>query len=73
MAYPNMYLTGGLHDPRVPYWEPLKFLSKIREYKTDNNIQVIRMETEQGHFGGSSRYKFIDELSEMYTFVFTRH
>jgi oligopeptidase B len=72
-AYPNMYLTGGLHDPRVPYWEPLKFLSKIREYKTDNNIQVIRMETEQGHFGGSSRYKFIDELSEMYTFVFTRH
>ncbi len=71
--YPNMYLTGGLHDPRVPYWEPLKFLSKIREYKTDKNIQVIRMETEQGHFGGSSRYKFIDELSELYTFVFTRN
>jgi oligopeptidase B len=70
--YPNMYLSGGLHDPRVPYWEPLKFLSKIREYKTDNNAQVVRMETEQGHFGGSSRYKFIDELSEMYTFVFTR-
>lgn len=70
--YPNMYLTGGLHDPRVPYWEPLKFLSKIRENKTDNNVQVIRMETEQGHFGGSSRYKFIEELSELYTFVFTR-
>jgi oligopeptidase B len=70
--YPNMYLTGGLHDPRVPYWEPLKFLAKIREYKTDNNIQVIRMETEQGHFGGSSRYKFIEELAEKYAFVFTR-
>jgi len=68
--YPNMYLTCGLHDPRVPYWEPLKFLAKIREYKTDSNIQVIRIETEQGHFGGSSRYKFIDELSELYTFVF---
>jgi oligopeptidase B len=68
--YPNMYLTCGLHDPRVPYWEPLKFLAKIREYKTDSNIQVIRVETEQGHFGGSSRYKFIDELSELYTFIF---
>jgi len=68
--YPNMYLTCGLHDPRVPYWESLKFLAKIREYKTDSNIQVIRVETEQGHFGGSSRYKFIDDLSELYTFIF---
>jgi oligopeptidase B len=68
--YPNMYLTCGLHDPRVPYWEPLKFLAKIREYKTDSNIQVIRIETQQGHFGGSSRYKFIEELSELYTFIF---
>ncbi len=71
--YPNMYLSGGLHDPRVPYWEPLKFLSKLREYKTDNNVQVVRMETEQGHFGGSSRYKFIEELSELYAFVLTRN
>eukprot|EP01040_Poterioochromonas_malhamensis_P010499 gene10499-11429_t len=70
--YPHMYITGGLHDPRVPYWEPLKFLAKVRELKSDNNVQVVRMETEQGHFGGSSRYKFIDELSELYTFVFTR-
>lgn len=71
-AYPHMYITGGLHDPRVPYWEPLKFLAKVRELKNDTNVQVVRMETEQGHFGGSSRYKFIDELSELYTFVFTR-
>ena len=70
--YPNMYLSGGLHDPRVPYWEPLKFLAKIREYKTDTNTQIIRMETSQGHFGGSSRYKFIDELAEKYVFIFTR-
>jgi oligopeptidase B len=68
--YPNMYLTCGLHDPRVPYWEPLKFLAKLREYKTDSNIQVIRIETDQGHFGGSSRYKFIEELAELYTFIF---
>jgi oligopeptidase B len=56
----------------VPYWEPLKFLAKVREYKTDTNTQIIRMETSQGHFGGSSRYKFIDELAEKYVFIFTR-
>lgn len=70
--YPNLYCTAGLHDPRVPYWEILKLVSKIRENKMDNNIQVIRVETTQGHFGGSSRYKSIEELAEKYAFVFTR-
>jgi oligopeptidase B len=70
LDYPHMFISGGLHDPRVPYWEPMKFLAKIREYKTDSNIQVLRMETEQGHFGGSSRYKSIEELAELYTFIF---
>ena len=72
-SYPHMYCTAGLHDPRVPYWEILKLLSKIREYKTDKNIQVIRIETQQGHFGGSSRYKSIDQLSEKYAFIFSLH
>lgn len=70
--YPHMYCTAGLHDPRVPYWEILKLVAKIREYKSDSNIQVIRIETTQGHFGGSSRYKSIEELSEKYSFIFTR-
>ncbi len=68
--YPHLFISGGLYDPRVPYWEPLKFLAKVREYKKDSNIQVLRMETEQGHFGGSSRYKYIEELAEKYTFIF---
>jgi len=68
--YPHLFISGGLHDPRVPYWEPLKFLAKVREHKKDSNLQVLRMETEQGHFGGSSRYKFIEELAETYTFIF---
>lgn len=70
--YPHMYCTAGLHDPRVPYWEILKVISKIREYKTDMNLQVIRVETEQGHFGGSSRYKSLEETAEKYAFILTR-
>ena len=38
----------------------------------DDNIQIIRVETEQGHFGGSSRYKSLEQLAEKYTFIFTR-
>jgi oligopeptidase B len=72
LSYPNMYCTAGLHDPRVPYWEIIKLVAKIREFKTDSNIQVIRVETTQGHFGGSSRYKSIEELAEKYAFIFTR-
>lgn len=71
-SYPHMYCTAGFHDPRVPYWEILKVVAKIREHKTDSNDQVIRVETSQGHFGGSSRYKSIEELAEKYAFVFTR-
>jgi oligopeptidase B len=71
-SYPHMYCTSGLHDPRVPYWEILKLVAKIREHKTDINTQVIRVETTQGHFGGSSRYKSIEELAEKYAFVLTR-
>tara|TARA_B100001063_G_scaffold165182_1_gene154092 strand:- start:48 stop:2210 length:2163 start_codon:yes stop_codon:yes gene_type:complete len=70
--YPHMYCTAGLHDTRVPYWEIMKLIAKIREYKTDSNIQIIRIETKQGHFGGSSRYKSIEELSEKYAFVLSR-
>jgi len=71
-SYPNMYLTAGLHDPRVQYWEPLKLLAKIRECKTDGNTQIIKVEMIQGHFGGSSRYKHIEELADKYAFILTR-
>jgi oligopeptidase B len=50
----------------------MKLIAKIREYKTDDNVQVIRIETSQGHFGGSSRYKSIEELAEKYAFILTR-
>ena len=71
-SYPHLYCTAGLHDPRVPYWEILKLVAKIREYKKDSNTQIIRIETSQGHFGGSSRFKLIQELAEKYAFILTR-
>ena len=50
----------------------MKLIAKIREHKTDSNTQIIRIETTQWHFSGSSRYKSIEELAEKYSFVFTR-
>lgn len=67
--YPNVYIMTGLYDPRVQYWEPLKFISKLRELKTDNNTQLIKINTQQGHFGGSDRYKHLEEYAEQYTFI----
>jgi oligopeptidase B len=67
--YPNMFITCGLWDPRVQYWEPHKFIAKLREYKTDDNIQIIKTTVNQGHFGGSSRYKYLKEVAEKYAFI----
>ncbi len=67
--YPNIYITAGLYDPRVQYWEPLKFINKLRTYKKDNNVQIIKIGMEQGHFGGSDRYKYLEEEAERQTFI----
>lgn len=70
--YPNMYITAGLHDPRVQYWEPLKWVAKIREHNLlIKNTQIIKVEMIQGHFGGSSRYKHMNETAEKYAFLLT--
>jgi oligopeptidase B len=71
--YPNMFITAGLHDPRVQYWEPLKWLAKIREHNLlIKSTQIIKVEMIQGHFGGSSRYKHMNETAEKYAFLLTR-
>jgi oligopeptidase B len=72
-TYPNMFITAGLHDPRVQYWEPLKWLAKIREHNLlIKSTQIIKVEMIQGHFGGSSRYKHMNETAEKYAFLLTR-
>jgi len=49
--YPNIYATAGLNDPRVFFWEPAKWVAKLRALKTDDNIILLNTNMESGHFG----------------------
>ena len=55
-AYPALLVTGGLNDPRVQYWEPAKWVAKLRTLKTDEHVLVLKMELGAGHSGPSGRY-----------------
>jgi len=68
--YPNILALGGLHDPRVAYWEPAKFIAKIREFNSGNNLSLLKIEMDEGHFGGMDRYKYWKEIAYQYAFVF---
>ncbi len=68
--YPNILITSSLYDTRVSYWEPLKFCAKLREYKTDNNLLLLKMNTIGGHGGLSGRYNFYKEIAFEYAFIF---
>ncbi|RHY59011.1 hypothetical protein DYB30_011658 [Aphanomyces astaci] len=59
-AYPNLLVTGGLFDPRVAYWEPTKWVAKLRDLKTDNNQVLLKMDLDAGHFSASDRAKLRD-------------
>jgi len=68
--YPNMLITAGLSDPRVAYWEPAKWASKIRSLKTNHDTEVIvKMDLDAGHFSASDRYKYLKETSFDQAFV----
>ncbi|MBQ4834467.1 S9 family peptidase [Pseudoalteromonas sp. MMG010] len=60
-AYPHILVTTGLHDSQVQYWEPMKWVAKMREYKTDNNILVFKTDMDAGHGGASGRFKSLEE------------
>jgi len=71
--YPDCLLTGGLHDPRVQYWEPAKFAATIRHNgRDDDNVVCVKMDMSAGHFSASDRYKYLKELSFDYAFVLDR-
>ncbi len=67
-AYPNMLVTTGLHDSQVQYWEPAKWVAKLRELKTDNNLLFLHTNMEAGHGGASGRFDALKETAEEYTF-----
>ena len=68
-AYPPMLVTAGLNDPRVTYWEPAKWVAKLRELKTDENELLLKTNMSAGHGGKSGRYESIRETAEEYAFI----
>ena len=67
-SYPNVLIIGGLNDPRVQYWEPLKLLAKLRETK-NNTIKLLKTQMNHGHFGNSDRYESLKDIAFMYAFL----
>lgn len=67
--YPNMLVTTGLHDSQVQYWEPAKWVAKLREMKTDNNTLLMRTNMETGHGGTTGRFKIYREIAQEYAFM----
>ncbi|PZX93092.1 oligopeptidase B [Flavobacterium aquariorum] len=67
--YPNMYVSTGLHDSQVQYWEPAKWVAKLRALKTDNNLLFLDTNMDAGHGGASGRFEAIKELAKEYSFL----
>ena len=67
--YPPMLVTAGLNDPRVTYWEPAKWVAKLREYKTDDNTLLLKTNMGAGHGGKSGRFESIREMAEEVAFI----
>ncbi len=67
--YPHILVTAGLNDPRVHYWEPAKWVAKLRATKTDTNRLLLKTNMGAGHGGASGRYEALKELAFDYAFV----
>ncbi|MCL7753137.1 S9 family peptidase [Polaribacter sp. Z022] len=66
--YPNILVTTGFHDSQVQYWEPAKWVAKLRDVKKDNNLLLLDTNMEAGHGGASGRFDSLKETAKMYTF-----
>ena len=70
--YPHMLVTTSLNDPRVAYWEPVKWVAKMRRLKTDDNVLLLKTNMNAGHSGASGRYDSLKELAFEYAFILNR-
>ena len=68
-AYPNMYVSTGLHDSQVQYWEPAKWVAKLRVMKTNNNQLFLDTNMDAGHGGASGRFEALKELAKEFAFL----
>lgn len=67
--YPALYVTAGVSDPRVTYWEPAKWVAKLRANKTDDNIVLLKTNMSSGHFGKTGRFASLDDDAHAYAFA----
>uniref|UniRef100_UPI00404B5974 S9 family peptidase n=2 Tax=Gelidibacter sp. TaxID=2018083 RepID=UPI00404B5974 len=67
--YPNILITTGLHDSQVQYWEPAKWVAKLRDKKTDTNKLLLKINMKAGHGGASGRFEALKEDAEEYAFL----
>lgn len=68
-AYPHLLVTAGVSDPRVTYWEPAKWVARLRQLKTDDNLLLLRTNMSAGHGGASGRFDFLEEIALRYAFL----
>ncbi len=68
--YPNLYISTGLHDSQVQYWEPAKWVAKLRTLKTNNNQLFLDTNMKAGHGGASGRFEALKELAKEFAFLF---
>ena len=69
MNYPNLLVTTGLHYSQVQYWEPAKWVAKLRDFKLDDNHLFLNTNMETGHGGSSGRFEAIKDLAKEYAFI----
>jgi len=69
-SYPNMLVTTGLHDSQVQYFEPAKWVARLRTHKTDSNVLLLKTNMEAGHGGASGRFEYLKEIALQYAFLF---
>ncbi|PIF33824.1 oligopeptidase B [Flavobacterium sp. 9] len=67
--YPNMYVSTGLHDSQVQYWEPAKWVAKLRNVKTNNNLLFLDTNMDAGHGGASGRFEALKDLAKEFSFL----
>jgi len=66
--YPNMLVLTGLHDSQVQYFEPAKWVARLRDMKTDNNVLLLHTNMSAGHGGSSGRFDYLKEVALQYAF-----
>lgn len=69
MDYPHLFITTGYHDSQVQYWEPLKWVAKLREYRTNSNLMMLDTNMDAGHGGGSGRSTERHETAKAFAFI----